>query len=239
VRVGVLWDLESLLGLTNRIGELLDSGATLPPQAMRDLVDRGLRLRRMLIDPGDGALRDLTPRTWRLPAAAAPGAPHAPPLLLNVTLTTDVHTALVTGNLNHLDTETAQRVEAIRAALTTAHPVLRQLLDYPITAHTLDDDPTAEAPSPALAEFVALRDRHPTNPTAGLSAASASDHDHTRSRASGGLTTRANMSALTRRWHILKTHGGWQVTRHGRGWRWTSPAGRTYTTKPYDYRPDS
>jgi hypothetical protein len=131
-------------------------------------------------------------------------------------------------------------VRTLAVALDTADPalrtVLRELLDHPITAHTLDDDPHAEQPSPALAEFVALRDRHPTNPTAGPTAASAGDLDHTIPRSQGGLTIRENLTPLTRRWHILKTHGSWQVHRHGRGWQWTSPTGRTYQTSPYDYR---
>ena len=62
-----LWDLSSLLGLTGHCGELSDSGAMIPPDAMRDLVAGGVRIRRMLIDPATGELLDLTPRTWRLP----------------------------------------------------------------------------------------------------------------------------------------------------------------------------
>jgi hypothetical protein len=207
---------------------------------MREVLDRGVRLRRMLIRPDTGELVDLTPVSWKLPGRHAPPghAPpgHAPPVQLNVLLTEPLHHALDTGDTSHLDPDTARRVEAIRAALTQAHPVLRQLVDYPVTAHLLDDQPNAETPSPALAEFVALRDRHPTNPTAGPSAASAGDLDHTRSRATGGPTTRANLTALTRRWHVLNTHGGWTTTRTQRGWQWTSPLGRTYITQPYDYR---
>ena len=95
---------------------------------------------------------------------------------------------------------------------------------------------SAETPSPALAEFVALRDRHPTNPTAGPTAASAGDLDHTIPRANGGTTTRRNLAPLTRRWHRLKTFGGWQLHRHGHGWQWTSPTGRKHYTYPHDYR---
>jgi hypothetical protein len=157
---------------------------------------------------------------------------------VGVLVTTDIHGALVTGDTSTLDPHSARQVEAIRAALHT-HPVLTALIDYPITAERLDDHPHAQTPTPALAEFVALRDRHPTNPTAGPTAASAGDLDHTLSRATGGLTTRDNLTALTRRWHLLKTHGGWTVTRHDRGWTWTSPTGRTHTTQPYDYRNDA
>ena len=239
VRVGVIWDLTSLLGLTRHCGELLDSGATLPPGAMRDLIARGVRVRRMLIRPDDGELVDLTPRTWKLPGAAPPdvrGPGHGPPVTLGVILDTRLHTALTTGDRTDLDEDTVASAHAINAALDAAHPALRVLVDYPITAESLDEKPHAETPKPALAEFVALRDRHPTNPTAGCTAASAGDLDHTISRATGGLTIRDNLTAVGRRWHILKTHGHWTVRRHGRGWQWTSPTGRTYTTQPYDYR---
>ena len=110
------------------------------------------------------------------------------------------------------------------------------MLDHPATAEHLDATPAAY-PAPArLAEFVAVRDRHPVNPTAGPTSAAAADLDHTRSVATGGTTVRDNLAAITRRWHRLKTHGDWHVARHGRGWAWTSPRGHTYTTQPYDYR---
>ena len=243
VRVGVIWDLTSMVGLAKHCGELLDSGATVPPGAMADLLARGVRLRRMLIDPDTGELVDLTPRTWHLPAAAPPsgrGRTHGPPVQLGVILDTRLHTALSTGDLTDLDEATVQLVQDLGAALDAAHPPVRDvvhaLVAFLVTAESLDDQPHAEIPKPALAEFVALRDRHPTHPTAGPSSAAAADLDHTISRATGGLTVRDNLTALGRRWHILRTHGRWTYQRLGRGWQWTSPTGRTYLTQPYDYR---
>src|SRR5438270_3707033 len=61
-----IWDLTSLLGLTRHCGELLDSGAMMPPDAMSELVAGGVKIRRMLIDPESGELVDLTPRTCRV-----------------------------------------------------------------------------------------------------------------------------------------------------------------------------
>jgi hypothetical protein len=87
-----------------------------------------------------------------------------------------------------------------------------------------------------LAEFIAVRDRHPVNPTAGPTSAAAADLDHTISVRTGGTSTRDNLASLVRYWHRLKTFGGWTVTRHHRGWQWTSPRGHTYQTQPYDYR---
>src|SRR4051794_29579742 len=65
LRVGLVWDLSSLLGLTDHPGELLDTGEVLAAADMRTLVAGGIRLRRMLIDT-DGELLDLTPDSWLL-----------------------------------------------------------------------------------------------------------------------------------------------------------------------------
>src|SRR4051812_5943345 len=65
LRVGLVWDLSSLLGLTDDPGELLDTGEVLAAADMRTLVAGGIRLRRMLIDT-DGELLDLTPDSWLL-----------------------------------------------------------------------------------------------------------------------------------------------------------------------------
>jgi len=67
-------------------------------------------------------------------------------------------------------------------------------------------------------------------------AASAGDCEHVEAASRGGQSVRANLTYNVRRWHNLKTHGGWTVQRHGRGWLWTSPRGRSYYTEPYDYR---
>jgi hypothetical protein len=71
---------------------------------------------------------------------------------------------------------------------------------------------------------------------AGPSAAAAADLDHAHSVRDGGLTIRDNLTCVVRHWHRIKTFSAWTLTRHGRGWQWTSPTGRTYQTGPYDYR---
>jgi hypothetical protein len=106
----------------------------------------------------------------------------------------------------------------------------------PVTADDLDATPAAYPVPARLAEYIAIRDRHPTNPTAGPTAASAGDIEHVVPARRGGTSTRDNCTTNVRRWHNLKTHGGWTVQRHQRGWKWTSPNGRTYYTQPYDYR---
>lgn len=237
-RQRVVWDLTSLLGVTAHCAELLDSGATLPPDAARVIVDRGVRVRRMLIDPDSGELLDLTPKRWVVDPVD--GSTEIPPVELHVVLETWLHTALTTGDLTGCTAEQRALVHAVCAALAGASTEKRELVDAllaaPATADDLDARPDVHEPSAALAEFVALRDRHPTNPTAGPSSAAAGDLDHCVAFADGGRTVRDNLTSVLRRWHLLKTHAGWSVRREGRGWRWTSPAGRSYVTEPYDYR---
>ena len=245
LRVGLVWDLSALLGLNDSPGELLDSGEVVSAADMRALLAGGVRLRRLLVDPATGELVDLTPSSSLLtpedaaalttasPAsakAAPPGSPgspvHGQPIWLGVVV----------------DTTTWQswRDRTLTGSLATAitlapHPV-RDLMDAPRTDHTLDLTPDAEHPSAALAEFIAVRDRHPTNPTAAPTSAAAGDLDHIRPRSAGGLTTRANLHSPTRRWHLLRTLGGWQLRTHpDDGITWTSPHDRSYHTGPHNY----
>jgi hypothetical protein len=219
----VLWDLTSLLGLTNHCGELTDSGAMLPSDAVADMVAGGVKIRRMLIDD-DGELVDLTARTWRLRRTR--GTELDAPVLLGVLVDKTTWQALTNGTAD----------PALLAALAAAPRAVQDMLACPLTADELDDRPDAYPAPSRLAEFVAMRDRHPTNPTAGTSAASAADIEHPQPFVNGGRTVRANATAVVRYWHRLKTFGGWTVERHGRGWLWTSPKGRQYVTGPYDYR---
>ena len=217
VALHVIWDLTSLLGITNHCGMLRDSGTMLPPTAMRDLLAGGGRMRRMVIDPDTGEQLDLTPVTWEL--TPTDGRAHRQPAVLTVT---------TTARLQDLS-------DQLRAAVN-ADPVLREMLDYPITADDLDNNPDAETPTPALAEYTASRAAHPVNPAAGPTAASAGDIDHHEARSDGGKTIRSNLGPIVRRWHRLKTFAGWTVKQVRRGWEWTSPTGRTYRIEPHDYR---
>jgi len=219
-----IWDLTSLLGLTRHCGELLDSGAMMPPDAMLELVAGGVQIRRMLIDTVEGGLVDLTPRTWLLPRTKRTELDA--PVVLGIVVTTEQWQAIHDGTAD----------PALLKALQNAPQAVRDLLAHEWTADDLDNTPRAY-PAPArLAEFVALRDRHPTNPTAGPTAASAGDAEHVQPASQGGQTVQHNLTYNVRRWHQLKTHGGWKAQPHGKGWKWTSPRGRTYYTHPYDYR---
>src|SRR3954447_2563169 len=229
LRVGLVWDLPSLLGLADHPGELLDSGEVLAAADMRALITGGIGLRRMLID-ADGEPVDLTSDTWALHPQAAPpgtGPAHGQPMWIGILVEHATWQAwtdrTLTGDL--------------ATAITLAPRPIRDLLDAPRTDHTLDTRPDADTPSAPLAESLAVRDRHPTTPTAAPTAAAAGDTDHAIPRSAGGPTTRTNLHTPTRRWHVLRTHGGWRLRAHPRGgWIWTSPQGRTYRTRPHDYR---
>jgi hypothetical protein len=124
---------------------------------------------------------------------------------------------------------------SLATAITLAPRAVRDLMDAPRSDHTLDQ-PDSNDPSAALAEFIAIRDRHPTNPTAAPTAAAAGDLDHITPRTAGGLTTRTNLHTPTRRWHLLRTLGGWRLTPHPDGHiTWTSPHRRSYQTRPHNY----
>src|SRR3954451_15319764 len=120
VRQRVVWDLTSLLGVTNHCAELLDAGATLPPDTAADIVARGVRVRRMLIEPATGELLDLTPQHWPLPPADGTGG--IPPVSLLVAVDTSLHAALTTGDLTGCTGPQSALVNASVGALSSAPP---------------------------------------------------------------------------------------------------------------------
>ncbi|MDX6209182.1 MAG: hypothetical protein QOE24_1573, partial [Frankiales bacterium] len=66
--------------------------------------------------------------------------------------------------------------------------------------------------------------RHPRDP----------EDDH------GGPTSAGNLACLSRFAHRAKTHGHYRTRQDPDGTlHCTTPLGRTYTTQPWDYRPDS
>jgi len=85
------------------------------------------------------------------------------PVVLGVTVTLDAWHALHDGSAD----------PQLLAALERAPQAVREMLAYAWTADALDNHPEVYRPSARLAEFIATRDRHPTNPTAGPTAASA------------------------------------------------------------------
>jgi len=221
----LVWDLSSLLGATRHAGLLLDTDTTIGPHTVTEMIAAGLRVRRAVLDP-NGHLIDLTPKTWLIPPTDAGSHPAPVELLLTTTATRLAELSLTEkwafDDLQHTDPHLAK--------------LLTELLEFPLTADTLDDHPGDDEPSAALAAFVAIRAGHPVNPCAGPTPANAADNDHHRSKKQGGQTVRNNLGPLTRHWHRGKTFTGWTVEQKPDGWHWTSPTGRHYLIEPFDYR---
>jgi Domain of unknown function (DUF222) len=90
----------------------------------------------------------------------------------------------------------------------------------------------AYRPPPRIREYVAARDQTCRGPGCGQPAWRG-DLDHTVPWDQGGPTCPCDLGALCRRHHRLKQHPGWTVLQPQPGiFRWTTPAGRTYTTRP-------
>jgi hypothetical protein len=210
---------------------------------MRAIVAGGVHLRRLLVNPETGELADLTPARYPLPAAD--GSAHIAPVELHIVMPMDEWQALQTddhaepaepGHTDAGHTDAGCADTQLADALRAADPQIHAMVAAPMTAANLDTTPQAYPAPAALADFVATRDRHPSSPGAGLTPARASDLDHVVPVRDGGTTVRDNLATPTRRWHRLRTLGGWTVRRVGRGWQWISPTGRTTTTHPHDYR---
>ncbi|HEV2374301.1 MAG TPA: HNH endonuclease signature motif containing protein [Streptosporangiaceae bacterium] len=62
------------------------------------------------------------------------------------------------------------------------------------------------------------------------------DVDHTLAYQHGGRTCECNLALLCRHHHRAKQAHGWGLTQDQPGvLTWTTPSGRTYTTKPTNY----
>ena len=196
------------------------------------------------VDPDTGQVADHTrdPATGALTLQADPTPPvprpptrHGRPVTINITVDLPTFLGLTDHPGELLGTGALIPAQAIRELLPDA--AIRRVITDPQTGHLLDLGTTTRIPTPALAEFCAMRDVTPTTPTAGLSHAGAGDLDHITRPEDGGHTDPDNLHSPTRRWHRAKTHGGWTVTHNpDRTWTWTSPTRRTYRTQPHDYR---
>ena len=104
----------------------------------------------------------------------------------------------------------------------------RRFITDPQTGALLDYGRNSYEPPQALVDFLIARDRTCRFPGCHM-AATKSDLDHAKSWDSGGETSPANLGALCRRHHRLKTHGGWMLESSADGaCTWTSPLGKKY-----------
>jgi hypothetical protein len=107
----------------------------------------------------------------------------------------------------------------------------------------LDQGTQHYTPNAELDRLVRARDPQCRFPYSTRSSTHA-DLDHiepfdTTGNGQGGSTSAANLAPLSRFPHRLKTHGGHTLRALGNGvLDWTTALGRTYRTRPHDYRPD-
>jgi hypothetical protein len=87
-------------------------------------------------------------------------------------------------------------------------------------------------PPPRMRELIAARDGTCRYITCGQPAWR-TDLDHTEPWHKGGLTCSCNLGGCCRTHHKLKQRPGWSLDQpEGGVFRWTTPAGRTYVTRP-------
>ncbi len=93
----------------------------------------------------------------------------------------------------------------------------------------------AYRPPPRLRELIAARDGTCRSPTCGQPAWRG-DLDHTIPWHDGGPTCICNLGALCRTHHKIKQLPGWKLQQPAAGsFRWTTPAGRSYSVNPDPY----
>ena len=104
----------------------------------------------------------------------------------------------------------------------------RRFITDPVTGGLLEVGRERYQPPAALADFINARDKTCRFPGC-RRAAELSDIDHAIPWDEGGATSPANLGALCRRHHRLKTHGGWKIASNPDGsCTWTSPYGKSY-----------
>jgi hypothetical protein len=104
----------------------------------------------------------------------------------------------------------------------------RRFITDPNTGTLLDYGRDSYQPPQDLVDYLIARDRTCRFPGCRQSAARA-DIDHAEAWEDGGETSAANLGALCRRHHRMKTSGGWKLTSSEDGsCNWESPDGHRY-----------
>lgn len=168
---------------------------------------------------------------WVLAEKTSNVRQHRRPITINVTV--DLPTLMgLAENPGQLAGYGA--IPASLARTLSAEGKWKRFITDPITGALLDYGREIYEPPQALVDFLLARDRTCRFPGCRAPARSG-DLDHAQSWESGGETSMANLGALCRRHHQLKTHGGWQLESKSDGsCLWTSPHGKQYTVPARD-----
>lgn len=128
--------------------------------------------------------------------------------------------------------------QVVRDMAYAAGSTWRRLITDPATGYIQDLSTHTYAVTGQLRERVLARDRVSRVPGS-VNPARRCDLDHEIDWAAGGPSSESNLSATCRSGHNHKTRGTWTSTRepgiHG-AVTWTTGAGRTYRSLPWDYR---
>lgn len=109
-----------------------------------------------------------------------------------------------------------------------------RVLTHPETGMVLSVGRDQYRPPPSLRKLVKWRADRCMAPGCGIPATRC-EIDHTLAWEHGGHTGLHNLAPVCRGHHMVKHHGGWQMTQlpdSGGALEWTSPAGRRYVVEP-------
>lgn len=109
-----------------------------------------------------------------------------------------------------------------------------RVLTHPETGAVLSVGRDRYRPPPVLRRLVRWRADRCMGPGCGMPA-SRCEIDHTIAWEHGGATSIDNLAPLCKGHHLVKHHGGWEVSHvpgSGGALEWTSPAGRRYVVEP-------
>ncbi len=136
--------------------------------------------------------------------------------------------ALLDGTVP-IDADMARELAGLSTSFT-------RLLTHPESGQVLAVGSDSYRPPADLRHYLKVRDTTCRFPGCNRRAAD-TDGDHTTARAAGGRTNASNLAQLCRRHHVLKHQGTFTVTQSENGdgtLTWTTPTGRTHTTRPAD-----
>jgi hypothetical protein len=259
--------LATLLSLADRPGEGHRLGV-LDPELCRDLASLAAasphsRLCITVTDPDGIAIGHGCGRARRrvgpAPDQPHPGLPRSPvalPARLNLTITADRLSALLSrasgppGKVGGRASPgwALTPAEGTRGSpgdpswcgnWTLTMPGGRELAVHidPVPTEECDHryESRAYEPNGTLRHLVQVRDYTCTFPPCSRHARE-SDFEHAQPYDKGGRTCACNAGARSRKCHRVKQSPGWKVTQPKPGWHaWTTPSGRTYIQPPYRY----
>ena len=170
---------------------------------------------------------------------------HAPsataPVQARVDVVIDLNTLLgLRDGMVTLNGTSEVPAEDVRDLLVgpDADVMLRRLVTDPLTGQLLDVGRSSYVPSGRLKDFIIIRDGRCRFPGCTRRAANA-DIDHAVAWNQHGETSRANLGALCRRHHLLKTHAGYNITQSETDGTctWHTPSGATIEHAPVPVMP--